>query len=136
MSKSNALETQLLEKIFNNTNFPWDANTVLYVSLHTADPGEAGSQTTNETAYAGYSRVGVARTSGGWQVLNDTAQNVASVSFPQCSSGSATITHVAVGTQASGAGVLLYSGALASSLIVSTNITPSFAANTLQIVEE
>lgn len=40
----------------------------LYVSLHTADPGATGDQTTNEASYTSYARVAVARTSGGWTV--------------------------------------------------------------------
>ena len=57
MSKSNALETALLELVFKATTFDGIAendtsspNTNLYVSLHTADPGEAGTQATNEAA--------------------------------------------------------------------------------------
>ena len=37
--------------------------TLLYISLHTADPGAAGAQNTSEAAYTGYARVAVARPS-------------------------------------------------------------------------
>lgn len=40
----------------------------LYVSLHTADPGTTGDQTTSEATYTSYARVAVARTSGGWTI--------------------------------------------------------------------
>lgn len=40
----------------------------LYVSLHTADPGVAGDQSTNEATYTSYARVAVARTTGGWTI--------------------------------------------------------------------
>ena len=70
MSKGNTFENDLLGLIFNGTaiaNLADDAATSplteLYVSLHTADPGEAGDQTTNECAYTSYARVAVARTS-------------------------------------------------------------------------
>lgn len=71
MSASNAFETALLTLLFNNTNAAniGDATGlrgsttagVFYISLHTADPGETGSQTTSESAYTSYARVSVAR---------------------------------------------------------------------------
>ena len=71
MSKGNTFENDLLKLIFNGTaiaNLADDAGTSplgnLYVSLHTADPGEAGDQTTNECAYSTYARQAVARRSG------------------------------------------------------------------------
>ena len=56
----------------------------LYVSLHTADPGEAGEQTTSETAYTNYARVAVARSAAGWTVAGNNASNAAAVAFPAC----------------------------------------------------
>lgn len=88
----------------------------LYISLHTADPGEAGSQTTNEANYGGYARVAVPRTSGGWTVTNNLAENVNAITFPQCTSGTNTITHVGIGTDAAGAGKLLYKAPIGSLL--------------------
>lgn len=52
MSFSNYLENALLESAFNNTAFTGAAT--LYVSLHSADPGEDGS--TGELSGGGYSR--------------------------------------------------------------------------------
>lgn len=136
MSKSNVLETQLLEKLFNNTAFPWDAAATLYFSLHTADPGEAGTQATNEVSYTGYARTGVARTSGGFAISSNQATNVGLVQFPQCTAGSATATHFGVGTAASGAGTLLYKGALTASLSISTGIQPQANDSALVITED
>lgn len=143
MSKSNSCETDLLELIFNATAWPDlaenDASspaTNLYVSLHTSDPGEAGAQNTNETAYTNYARVAVARTSGGWTVASGAVSNTAAVTFPQCGATGATITHFGVGTLSSGAGQLLYSGALTASLAVSNGITPEFAIGDLDITED
>ena len=39
-----------------------------YASLHTADPGASGSQSTNEISYLGYARENIAITSGMWAV--------------------------------------------------------------------
>lgn len=150
MSKTNVWESDLLKLVFNNTtaSLIGDATGlvgsatagVLYVSLHTADPSEGGSQTSSEATYGAYDRVSVARTVGGWTVVEvdsdpSTVTNAAQVNFPQCTSGTNSITHVGVGTSSSGTGKLLYKGALASPLAVSQNITPSFAAGTLIITE-
>lgn len=135
MSKGNTTENDLMKFLFNETAMPSYGST-LYVSLHTADPGEAGNQTTNEATYTSYARVAVARTSGGWTVSANQASNTAEVLFPECTGGTNTITHVAVGTAASGAGQLLYSGALTTSVSVSNLITPRFPAGTLVVQED
>lgn len=143
MSKANSFETDVLALIFNATpianladNAASSPVTNLYVSLHTADPGEAGDQTTSEAAYTSYARVAVARTSGGWTVSGNSVTNAASISFPQCTGGSSTATHVGVGTLASGTGKLLYKGALNASLAVSLGIQPLFAASSLTVNED
>ena len=143
MSKGNTFENDLLKLIFqavaiadiaeDDTTSPL---TNLYVSLHTADPSEAGDQTTSEATYTGYARVAVARTSGGWAVSTNTADNVAAITFGACTAGSNTITHFAVGTALSGAGKILYSGALTASLAVSAGITPQFAIGALDCTED
>jgi hypothetical protein len=131
MSKGNTFENDLLLLIFNATaiadlaeNDTTSPLTNLQVSLHTADPGEAGDQTTNETAYTSYARVAVARTSGGWTVTGNSVSPAANVSFPACTGGTATITHAGVGTASSGAGKLLYKGAVTPNISVSTGVTP------------
>lgn len=146
MSKSDTFETDLLNLIFVNTDIALIGDAAglqnsatagsLYVSLHTADPDEAGTQATNETAYTNYARVAVARTVGGWTVSGNTVSNAALVQFAQCGVTGATLTHFGVGTDASGAGKLLYSGALTSPLAVSSGIQPQFAAGDLDIQED
>lgn len=137
MSKSNAWETALLALLFNATpiaNIADDAVsaplTNLYVSLHTADPTDGGNQQSSEASYTDYARVAVARTSGGWTVSGNTVTPVAAIEFPTASGGSNTITHFGIGTLASGAGVLLYSGALNASISVSSGITPQLTTAT------
>lgn len=143
MPKSTTTCNNILALIFNATT--WDdiaendttspvAN--LYISLHTADPGVGGSQLTNETSYTNYARVAVPRTTGGWDVPSGGAtQNAALIQFPQCGVTGATITHVAIGTSSSGAGLVLYAGALNSSLAVANLIQPQFAAGALDVTE-
>ena len=136
MSKGNTTENDVLIKIFQATELSWDANTNLYIALHTGDPGEGGSQTTSEATYGSYARVTVARDATGWDVSGNQASNDDLLQFPQCSSGSNTITYVSIGTSVSGAGQILYSGALNSSVAVSSGIQPQFAANALTITED
>lgn len=136
MSKGNTTENDVLVKIFHDTDFSWDANTSLYVALHTGDPGEGGSQTTSECAYGSYARQAVARDATGWDVAGNTASNDDLIQFPEASSGSETVSHVSIGTASSGAGQILYSGALAASRSVSTGIQPQFAIAALTITED
>ena len=131
MSKSNSLETSLLGLLFNATaianiadNAASSPLTALYVSLHTADPGEGGNQTTNEAAYTSYARVAVNRNSGGWTVSGNSVSPVATISFPAATGGGETETHFGIGTASSGAGVLLYSGAISPTIGVSNGVTP------------
>jgi hypothetical protein len=143
---SNAFETELLDLIFNNAAIanigdaggllPSATAGSLYVSLHTANPDETGDQTTSETAYTNYARVAVARSGAGWTVSGNTATNAALIQFPQCGASGATITHVGIGTSSAGAGLLLFSGALSSSLTVANLIQPQFAAGDLDIVAD
>jgi hypothetical protein len=136
MSKGNTTENDILEYVFKATAFSWDANANLYLSLHTADPGEGGNQTTSEATYTSYARVAVARSGSGWTVTGNQASNAALVQFPQATGGTNTITYVAVGTASTGTGQLLYSGALNSSLSVSSGIQPQFSSGALTITED
>lgn len=141
MSMSNTFETELLNNIFNNSAIAnvGDATGLrgsttagsLYVCLHTADPGEAGSATTSEATYTSYARVAVARTSGGWTISGNSVSNAAAVSFPACTGGSNTATYFSVVKETSGASVIIVSGALTASLAISSGITPQFAIGAL-----
>lgn len=140
MSATNYFETALLALIFNGdtiTNIADNASstpaTDFYISLHTGDPGEGGDQTTSETAYTSYARVAVVRSSGGWSVVNDEATNIAAITFPTCTGGTSTVTHFGIGLSSSGAGTLLFKGALSSSLAISNGITPSFQPGELDV---
>jgi hypothetical protein len=141
MSFSNASETALLNLLFNNSAWAnvGDASGLqpsatagsYFISLHSSDPGEAGNQTTNEISYTGYARVAVARSGSGWTVSGNSVQNAALVQFGQCTSGTATATHFAIGTASSSTGSVLMKGALSASLSISNGIQPQFAAGAL-----
>lgn len=131
MSKGNTFENDWLKLVFQATAIANMADnaasaplTNLYVSLHTADVGEAGDQTTNETTYTSYARVAVLRSGSGWTVTANSVSPAANIDFPACTGGTATITHFAVGTASSGAGKVLYKGTVSPSISVSTGVTP------------
>lgn len=139
MSATNSFENSLLLLLFNGTaiadlaeNDSSSPQTIFYVSLHTADPGEAGDQSTSETSYGSYARVAVNRNAGGWSVSGNEASNVAEVTFAQNTSGTPTITHVGLGKAASGAGTLLLSNALNSNLVMQVGTTPLFSPGQLK----
>lgn len=146
MSKGNTFENDLLQLLFNNVDIAdiGDAAGLqnsaaagsLYLALHTGDPGEAGNAQTNECAYGSYARIAVARTVGGWTVAGNQASNAALAQFPECTSGSETITHVSITTAGSGATKILYSGALTASRSVSSGIQPQFAIGALTVTED
>jgi len=130
MSKGNTFETDILALIFNATaiadlaeNDTTSPATNLSVALHTADPGEAGTQLTSETAYTGYARVNVARTTGGWTVSGGSVSPVANIDFGECTAApGAAITHFSVGSTV--ANKLLYSGTVTPNITMAVGVIP------------
>lgn len=137
MAKGATFDNDLLKMIFNATaianladNAASSPLTNLYVSLHTADPTSAGNQTSNETSYTSYARVAVARTTGGWTVTTNSVSPAATISFPACTGGTATITYLGIGTASSGTGKLLYSGTVSPNIAVASGVTPQLTTAT------
>lgn len=135
--KSSTFDNDLLKLIFNAVpianiadNAGTSPLTTLYASLHTADPGSGGSQTTSEAAYTGYARVAVARTSSGFTVSGSNVTLTAAVLFPSCTGGSETETYAAFGTASTGAGKILYRGPITPGLVVSTGVVPQLTTGT------
>lgn len=138
MSFSNATEAQLLDYLVLGIAPPWAGDATWYAAYHTADPGEAGDQTTNEASYTGYARVAVARTAAGFERLVSTVRNVGNLEFPECTDlpgFSQTMTHASIGRSASGAGQIIWKGQLGSvgspaTIVVVPNATPRILAGT------
>jgi hypothetical protein len=135
MSKSNTFETDLLGLIFNNTAVAdigdaagLRATTTagsLYWSLHTADPGEAGTAVTSETAYTGYARVAAARSGAGFTVSGNSVSPPSNVDFGECTaSAGGPITHFGIVNTSSGAGKLLYKGTMTSNITMAVGVIP------------
>ena len=141
MSATNVMENGLLSLIFENANYANVGDStglrgsttagVFWISLHTGDPTETGTQTSSETAYTSYARVSVARSTAGWSVATGVADNDAAITFAQCGVTGATISHLGIGSDTSGAGNLFFKGT--ASLVVSTGVTPQFAAGALDV---
>lgn len=130
MSFSNTAETAVLNQVFVGTALSWNGNTDLYIALHTADPGEAGTAVTSEAAYGSYARAVLTRATD-FTVSGNSVSNANLEQFPQCSSGSETITHASIVTSSSGAGTIIVRAALNTSIPVSTGIQPQFASGAL-----
>lgn len=135
MSKSNTTENDVLKANLKGVDPAWRANANRYIALYTADPGEAGTATTNETAYTNYARVAVPIAD--WTDGGSTFSNTNLLQFPQCgATPGPALTHVAVVTTASGAGQILYSGPLNASLAIANLIQPQFAPGALTCAED
>lgn len=130
-------ENDILKLIFNATAIANIADnaasgplTNLYVSLHTANPGDSGNQTTSESAYTSYARVAVARSTGGWTASTvGSTSPVATITFPAATGGSETATYFAVGTASSGTGKVLWSGPISPTISISNGVTPSLTTS-------
>ena len=147
MSATNAFETACLEHYFNNADHAniGDAAGLqnsatagsFYISLHTADPGETGTQTSSEAAYTGYARIAVARSGAGWTVSGNGASNAAEIAFGQATGGTiANITHVGCGTDLSGAGNLLFSLVLDDVIPGTVGMQPIFSVGELEFTAD
>jgi hypothetical protein len=138
MSKSLDFESAVLPLIFQGTGIAGLADndassplTNLYLSLHTADPGEGGDQTTNEVTYTSYARVAVPRSSDGFTITDNIVTLAEAVDFPTGTGGSGTATHFAVGTDLSGTGMILYSGTLDPAIVCGAGVTPQITNITI-----
>lgn len=136
MSKSNFLENAILNLLFRAVaianiadNAAASPLTNLFWGLHTADPGEAGTQATSETSYGSYARQAVARTTGGMSAATTGSTSpAANVVFPAASSPTLptvqSITYASIGQAVSGATNLFYSGPVTPNINVSTGVQP------------
>jgi hypothetical protein len=106
--------------------------TNLYLSLHTADPGVTGNQSTNEISYTGYSRQAVARSNVGFTIgAGNNTVLAAAQNFGTMTAGTGgTVTYFGIGLSSSGAGTLLYTGAVTPNISVTNGVNPQLTAAT------
>ena len=136
MSKANFSENSTLDANLRAVDPAFRSNASRYIALYTADPGEAGTAITNEAAFGGYARVTVTAATGFSAASAGASANTGLIQFPECTSGSETITHVAIVTTTSGAGEIIYSGALTASRNVSAGIQLQFNISAISISED
>jgi hypothetical protein len=106
--------------------------TDLYLALHTASPGDAGTQETNECAYTDYARVAVARGSGGFTVTDNEITLAATVSFPECTGAldDEVATYFSVGTTSTGATEIIDYGPIPTTIIIQDGTIPKLGTGT------
>lgn len=135
MPKSTTTANDTLNAILRAVDPSWRSGSNRFIALYTSSPGVGGTATTNEAAYGSYARVSVTASTGFTAASGASSSNTGLIQFPECTSGSETITHVAIVTTSSGAGQILYFGALTASRSISTGIQPQFAIGALVATE-
>ena len=136
MPKSTTTANDTLDALLRAVDPTWRSGANRYIALHTADPGNAGTQTTSEASYVGYARVLVTAATGFTAASAGSSSNTGLIQFPQCTGGTNVITHVSIGTASTGAGQIIYRGALNASLSVANLIQPQFAVSSLTASEQ
>lgn len=142
-------EGNILKLIYNATawanyadNAATSPQTNIGVALHTADPGTAGTAATSEIAYTGYTRVNVARTTGGWTVTATgpaSTSPVAAINFPAGTGGSGTVTNWSTSfsnaAPPTGTQTLLWMGTVTPNIVTGSGVTPSLStASTITLL--
>lgn len=137
MSFSDVAENAILALIFNATawanmadNAASSPQTNIAVALHTADPGETGTQATSEAAYTSYARVNVARSNAGWTVTNNSVSPAANIDFPAGTGGSGTITHFSTGKTGGGTSAIHMKGTVTPNIVSGNGVTPRLTTAT------
>jgi hypothetical protein len=107
----------------NHTTTPITAH---WLSLATADPGETGTQATNEATYTDYARESVDRASGagGFNIAANPVLLNEDHPFVQASGGTSTVTHFGIGHAETSTGTLDGSGTVTPNIEVATGVTP------------
>lgn len=121
---SNYLENALINATLRATTFTSPAT--VYVSLHTADPTDAGTGT--EVSGGSYARTSVTFGSPS----NGASTNSAAVEFPQCTSTWGTVGWIGI-WDASTSGNLYYHTALDSSKTIETGDVFKIATGNLSV---
>jgi hypothetical protein len=129
---SDYLEVQLRAHIFRTGSFTKPA--ALHVSLHTADPLDAGTGT--EVSGGSYARVQRNPLDANWTAASPTdglTDNVAAITFPAPTANWGVVTHFGIWDAASAGNLLVHGQLTVPKTVNSGDAAPSFAANALQI---
>ena len=110
---SNYLELKFLDHFLGTAST--SAPSTVYLSLHTADPTDAGSGAEVSTSSSGYVRKAIAFSAAS----SGSATNSGAVEFDTATSSWGTITHIGI-WDASSSGNLLFYGALSASKAIAS----------------
>ena len=129
---SDYLEVQLRAHVFRTASFT--KPTGLWVSLHTADPTDAGTGT--EVTGGSYARVARAPLDANWTAASATdgvTTNAAAVTFPAPTANWGVVTHFGIWDAAT-TGNLIAHGALATPKTINNlDPAPSFAIGAISV---
>lgn len=140
MSISNTTETAILKITFQAVawaNYADNAastpQTNIGLSLHTADPGDAGDASTSEIGYTSYTRVNKTRDATNWPETSGSISPNATISFPAGTGGSGTATHFATAksnaSPPTGAQAILWSGTVTPNIVTGNGVTPQLTTS-------
>jgi hypothetical protein len=105
--------------------------TNIVVALHTADPADAGTQSTTEAGYTSYARVNVARSTGWAASSGGSVSPNAAITFPASGASGTTVTHFSTGKSGGGATAILWSGTVTPNIAIgAAGITPQLTTAT------
>lgn len=139
MSIGDTTENAILALVYRATawanyadNAASSPQTNIGLSLHTADPGDSGTASTNEITYTSYTRVNKTRDSNattGWNTpAGGSVSPNTNIDFPAGTGGSGTATHFMTAasnaTPPTGAQVQLWSGEIEPDIVTGNGITP------------
>lgn len=138
MSISDTTENAILNLIFRAVawanyadNAATSPETNIVFALHTADPGDAGTMSTNETTYTSYARTNVARTTGGFTAAaGGSVSPAANIDFPTGTGGSGTVTNFSSGKSGGGAAAILWKGTVTPNIAVGNGVLPRLTPST------
>lgn len=138
MSISDTTENAILNLVFSATtwaNYAQNAATTpetnIVVALHTADPVDAGTQSTSEATYSSYARVNVLRSTGWTTASAGSTSPAANIDFPASGASGTTITHFSTGKSGGGASAILWSGTVTPNIAIgAAGVTPRLTTGT------
>lgn len=129
MSFGDVTENNIMLLIFNATaialiadNAATTPETSIGWALHEGDPGEAGTQLTNEAAYTSYARVDLLRSATDHAVAANSVSPTSNVEFPTATGSSNDIDYFSVGYASTN--ILIMSGTVTPNIAVVNTVQP------------
>lgn len=129
---SDYLEVELRKHIFRTGSFTKPS--ALWVSLHTADPTDAGNGA--EVSGGSYARVQRDPADAAWTAASATdgvTKNAATITFPSPTANWGTVTHFGIWDASSGGNLICYGALGTPKTINNGDAAPAFAADAIVI---